>query len=276
MHFWILMKMKNNFKVFDGIFTIIRNTVFPPQCVVCDKTLELNVDDGICKECRRTLKPCINEVCCEKCGKPIVSFGTKQRCYRCLRVTNAYFDKIISAYVYDTRIRDSIVRYKGTGIQSYAKIYAKELKKALEQSYAGLTFDFLCAAPSHGKKTISQGFDNVELICRYLSKEIGIPFKPRVIRKVCKTAKQTTLTFSQRVKNLKNSMTVPDPEITAGKRILLIDDVCTTGATVIECSRALKHAGAKQVHALTLATAVLNNEKGVFEPAFRVATLSGR
>ncbi len=250
--------MKTNFKIFTPFFTIIKNILFPPQCVICDKVLELNVADCICVDCKERLRACVNQVCCEKCGKPIVSFGTKQRCYRCLNATSGHFDKIASAYIYDAPVRESIVRYKSKGIQSYAKTYADILNIALGQHYTDLPFDFICAAPSHRKKTVYQGFDNVELICRYLSKETGIPFRKGTIKKIRKTAKQTTLGFAERLENLRNSMTVPLPESIAGKRVLLIDDVCTTGATIVECSRALKSAGAKSVHALTLATAILN------------------
>ena len=244
--------------MFTTVLTIINNIIFPPQCVICDKILELNIAHCICGDCKTRLRACVDQVCCEKCGKPIVSFGTKQRCYRCLHATSGHFDKIASAYIYDAPVRESIVRYKSKGIQSYAKTYSQILSTALEQHYPNLTFDFICAAPSHQKKTVYQGFDNVELICKNLSKICGIPFKKGTIRKIRKTAKQTTLGFAQRLENLKDSMTVPLPESVAGKRVLLIDDVCTTGATIMECSRALKYAGAKSVHALTLATAILN------------------
>ncbi len=250
--------MKTSFKIFTTTFTIIKNIIFPPQCVICDKFLEVNVADCICGDCKSRLRACVTQVCCEKCGKPIVSFGTKQRCYRCLNATSGYFDKIASAYIYDSPVRESIVRYKSKGIQSYAKTYARILSTALEQHYAGLTFDFICAAPSHQNKTIYQSFDNVELICRYLSKETGIPFRKGTIKKIRKTAKQTTLGFAQRLENLKNSMVAPQSDAIAGKKVLLIDDICTTGATITECSRALKSGGAKSVHALTLATAILN------------------
>lgn len=250
--------MKNLFKIFTAVFTIAKNILFPPQCVICDKFLEVNVADCICKDCKYRFRECVNQVCCEKCGKPIVSFGTKQRCYRCLHAPSGHFNKIASAYIYDAPVRESIVRYKSKGIQSYAKTYARILSTALEQHYAGLTFDFICAAPSHQNKTVYQGFDNVELICRYLSTMSNLPFKKGAIQKIRKTAKQTTLGFAERLENLKDSMTIPQPDTVSGKRVLLIDDVCTTGATITECSRALKHAGAKSVHALTLATAILN------------------
>ncbi len=250
--------MKNNFKIFTTIFTIIKNILFPPQCVICDKILEINVADCICTGCKDKLRACVSQVCCEKCGKPIVSFGTKQRCYRCLNATSGHFDKIASAYIYDAPVRESIVRYKSKGIQSYAKTYADILNIALGQHCADLTFDVMCAAPSHRKKTVYQGFDNVELICRYLSKMSGVPFEKGALRKIRQTAKQTTLGFAERLENLRNSMIVPRSDSVAGKTVLLIDDVCTTGATIVECSRALKSAGAKRVYALTLATAILN------------------
>jgi len=236
-------------------FQIIKNFIFPPQCVFCDRVLEINSNLLTCSDCRHLLLDLSQTLCCEKCGKPITSYGEKQLCYFCLTTHPKYFDRIISSFEYSGIVRDAIVRYKALGIENYAKTFSHFLEKTFFENYQHTHFDLICSAPPHSLKTDFLRVDSTSLICKSLSKKTGIPFKKNTLIKVRKTAKQTTLGYSERLKNLQNSMQAKTPSILKGKIVLLADDVCTTRATIIECSRALKAAGAKKVYALTLATA---------------------
>ncbi len=238
------------------IFTIIKNFFFPPQCIFCDKVLEINTESCICDECRTAVKRCVDKICCEKCGKPIVSHGKKVHCFHCLENETQYFNRIVSVFEYDGQVKQSVQRFKGRKIQSYAATYAECMAERLEQEYRDIKFDLMCAVPSSSDKKLTQGFDNVELICKYLSTQTGIPLQKNVLKKIRRTDKQTQLNYYERAENIKNSISVNNLEVVRDKIVLLVDDVCTTRATLTECSRALKKAGARKVFCLTFATAI--------------------
>ena len=239
-----------------NIFKYIKNFFFPPQCIFCDRVLEINTESCICKSCSREAKRCYDKLCCEKCGKPIVSHGRRPLCYHCIDNKAQYFDRIVSVFEYEGIVQQSVQRFKGGKIQSYAKTYAECMAERMEQEYKDIKFDLICAAPSSSNKKLTQGFDNVELICKYLSSKTGIPLQKNVLRKIRRTDKQTRLNYQQRTQNLRNSVSVEKTDTVYDKTVLLVDDVCTTRATLTECARALKKAGAKKVFCLTFATAI--------------------
>lgn len=240
------------------ILNYIKNFFFPPQCIFCDRVLEINTESCICDACKTVVKRCADKICCEKCGKPIVSHGKKVRCFHCVENKTQYFDRIISVFEYDGQVKKSVQRFKGSKIQSYAITYAECMAERLKQEYRDIKFDIICAVPSSSNKKVTQGFDNVELICKYLSEKTGIPSQKNVLKKIRRTDKQTDLNYQERAENIKNSISAENTEALKDKTILLVDDVCTTRATLIECSRALKKAGVRKVFCLTFATAIKN------------------
>ncbi len=251
------MKIFNK-KIVD-ILNFIKNIFFPPRCVFCDRIMEPNTEARVCGECSPEIDFCAAHTCCTKCGKPIISFGEKQKCYFCLENKTQYFNRIASVFVYDKIVRESILRYKFSAIQGYADTYAECLATLYSSEFSELDIDFICAVPSHSNKKVEYGFDQVEMICKRLENIIELDFKKNVLKKVRKTRRQSRLGFKERRENLLGSIAVARPNDVLGKTILLIDDICTTRATITECSRVLKQAGAKKVFALTLATTVKNN-----------------
>lgn len=243
-----------------NVFKIIKNFFFPPQCIFCDRVLEINAESCICYACKTEVKRCADKICCEKCGKPIVSHGKRVRCYHCTENEVQYFNRIVSVFEYDGLVKQSVQRFKGAKIQSYAVTYAECLAERLDKEYKDIKFDLICAVPSSSDKKLTQGFDNVELICKYLSVKAGIPLQKNILKKIRRTEKQTRLNYYERIENIKNSISVWNPDRVYDKTVLLVDDVCTTRATLTECSRALKKAGAKKVFCLTFATAVKKSD----------------
>lgn len=233
-----------------------KNLLFPPKCVLCTFTMEPNTHTNICGKCADALRFCSESFCCERCGKPIISFEEERLCYFCANKSNTYFDKIVSLFEYDGMVKEAILRYKRIGIQKYAAVYAQIMAAKNEEEYRNIDFDFLCGAPSHKNRKTSKGFDHIEEICSHFSKITGIKRHRGALVKTRATEKQHSLNYEMRMKNLVGSMALKKGLDVKGATVLLIDDVCTTRATVIECAKTLKENGAKAVYALTFATTV--------------------
>jgi ComF family protein len=158
----------------------------------------------------------------------------------------------------------SAVRYEGTpglAIRSLKYQLAVWLAPDLAQlltagwrtHYENLTFDGICGVPLHPLKQRNRGFNQAELLGEKLVREAAIPLWRGVLRRVKDSQSQTHLTAEQRTSNVAGVFEVARPRRVVGKRLLLVDDVMTTGATVNECARVLKNAGAESVHVLTVA-----------------------
>jgi ComF family protein len=189
-------------------------------------------------------------VCCQKCGKPIVGFGKKQLCYFCLNNSTQYFNRIISVFNYEGKVKDAVKSFKSKGYKGHRDLFCDCLYARICEEYPYLEFDMICSPPSRKRN----GFDQTKILGIGLEKRMSVLYQNNTFRFVKKTRKQSDLKLDERFKNMKNSMIV-DPKINIdGKSILLVDDVCTTRSTITECSRALKAKGARMVYAVTVAT----------------------
>ena len=114
-------------------------------------------------------------------------------------------------------------------------------------------WDFLVPVPLHPLKFREREFNQAELLAAQLARATGIPLHRHLLRRVTATATQTLLTRERRAANMKNAFAVPPGISLAGKRLVVVDDVFTTGATTSECARALRGAGAAAVSVWTVA-----------------------
>lgn len=159
-----------------------------------------------------------------------------------------------AVWYYKGDVRQSLLRYKFLGTRSYAPIYGRLLAMKLTEQWPN-GFDILTWIPVSRRRRIKRGFDQVELLARAVGKELGV--KPvRTLRKIRHNPPQSTITGeAQRKANVLGAYRVIDPTSLSGKRILLLDDILTTGATASECARVLLTAGAKEVYLAAVATA---------------------
>ena len=245
-------------KMIYKIFEFLRNILFPPKCVFCERILEPNQHLRVCGNCGDDIEFCTDSVCCEKCGKPILGFGKKKLCYFCLNRGTKYVDRIVSVFIYEGRVKDSVVKFKTHGYRGHGEVFARSVLAEILQEYHGIEFDFVCGVPPHHKK--KSGSDQVRILCKRIARQLKIPYETNLFRRLRKTVKQSELGFENRLENMRNSLKVKEDTRIYGATVLLIDDVCTTRATIMECARALKEGGAKHVYAATVAT-VKNNEK---------------
>ena len=109
----------------------------------------------------------------------------------------------------------------------------------------------LVPVPLHPRRQRLRGFNQAEILCRALAPHLDLPVAPLALRRIRATRSQVGLDVSQRRRNLRGAFEVADVPAVYGKRILLVDDVCTTGATALACAHALRACGARDVHLLT-------------------------
>ena len=155
-------------------------------------------------------------------------------------------------------MKDVLLLYKYRQFKVLGKGLADFISRSLgrdESLFSGV--DFLVPVPLHPKKKRKRGFNQAKEIALWLSKKYTIPCLDMVLIKKKNTPPQTMCESNERLQNAKDAYAVKNPAVVTGKILLLIDDVFTTGATINECSRVLRKAGAKEVRALTLAQPAL-------------------
>lgn len=195
--------------------------LFPPKCVLCRRLLT-DKETDLCHTCRKDTPEFIHT----KRNIPFVAQWS-------------------AIWYYNGAVRKSILRYKFYNARGYAEVYGRLLAMKLQDQID--TIDVLTWVPISRLRRMRRGYDQVELLARAVSKEFGIP-AIKTLKKIRNTPPQSTLSDSaQRRANVLGVYRATDPESLAGKRILLLDDVITTGATVSECARVLLTSGAKNV-----------------------------
>ena len=208
----------------------ILRLLFPPKCVLCKKVLTEEETD-LCKDCRLS--------------QPEFPGG---------KIKLSFLAHWTGLWYYKENVRLSILRYKFYGRRSYAQSYGRLLAMKLQRDGWDDT-DVLTWIPISARRKRTRGFDQVQVLGTVVARELGIPLVP-TLRKIRHTKPQSTMgSAAHRRANIFGAYEVIDPELVRGKRILLLDDIVTTGTTASECARMLLTAGAKEVNLATLAVA---------------------
>lgn len=215
-----------------GLFDIL----FPLKCVLCRRVLEDN-ERHICTSCRQDAPEC--EIA--KGKFPFV-------------------EKWCALWYYQDDVRKSVLRYKFGNRRSYANDYAALLAQKLKQEYPD-GFDVLTWVPISPIRKLTRGFDQVQKLTLALGKELGIQ-PVRTLKKIRHNRPQSGISGpAHRRANVLGAYKAVNPKALWNKRVLLVDDVITTGATVGECARVLLTAGAREVYAGAVAVARHDSKK---------------
>lgn len=224
----------------------ILEILYPARCPICHGILKGR--DGICLECRKKL-PYIREPKCKKCGKQMES-AEEEYCRDCKRFSHA-FDRGAAVYTYNDVMARSIAMFKYHNRREYAKVYAKEMYRCCSRFLKSCAPEVILPVPIHRQKKRQRGFNQAELVAKELGKLLNVPVDADYLIRKAKTIPQKELTRQQRKRNLKEAFEV-SKDGKYYKRVLLIDDIYTTGATMDAVSEILRENQTKIIFFLTI------------------------
>ncbi|PYL34216.1 MAG: amidophosphoribosyltransferase [Verrucomicrobia bacterium] len=226
--------------------------LYPPVCTLCGG--KTRAGEYLCERCEAKATPIVAPFC-QQCSEPFEgAIATAFTCANCAHRT-IYFDAAVAAYRGRGIVRQIIHDFK-YGRQIHLRhLVARWLYAAFDdERLRGREFDMIVPVPLHPARQRERGFNQANLLAELLTAQISIPSKP-VLKRVRYTTTQTALDRAERMENLHNAFRLRRNANVRGLRVLLIDDVLTTGSTLSECARILKRSGAISVHAATAARA---------------------
>lgn len=225
--------------------------LYPRNCVQCGLPSP-EPFRYICWDCFSET-PGIEPPFCARCGDPVAgSIEHSYTCFACARETPA-FDKARSAVRYDGAVGNAVRSLKYNHALWLVEDLTVLLDNCLRSEYPEQTFDCVAAVPLYPPRRRARGFNQSALLGAALARRLHIPFDGNLLRRIRPTVSQTGLTAPQRAANVSSAFRIGWFARPQRKRILLVDDVMTTGATVNACAATLKKGGAASVHVVTVA-----------------------
>ncbi len=208
---------------------MILDLLFPRKCILCQTLLQKDETD-LCHSCRKNAPAFVSA----KNNIPFVAGWT-------------------AVWYYRDNVKKSIVRYKFRNTRSYAEAYARFLALQIQQMQTD--FDYITWVPVSFRRKLHRGYDQVELLAKAVSKELGIPLLPTLKKHRHNPAQSGIQDAARRKANVLGAYRVLPGADIMGRCLLLIDDVITTGATSSECAKTLLTAGAKDIYCAAVASA---------------------
>ena len=234
-------------ELIDGLLDFIypRNI----ECILCGTAIEKTEKYSLCTACKCQIHFVNKE--CKKCGKPLEEMYLPDTCHDCM-LTNHFFTAGYTCVAYDEEIKKLIYRLK-YGRQRYLAYHMAEMMAAKIQEKKLEQIDWIIPVPLHINKKRQREFNQSEIIGQYISRQIGWPLDRENLIRIKDTATQNKLSKEERKINMKNAFQILDSSKIKAKKILLVDDIYTTGSTLDSCSKELLRAGAKDIYVITFA-----------------------
>ena len=224
----------------------ILDLLYPARCPVCHGVIRGQGE--VCTVCRKRL-PYLKEPKCKKCGKEIGK-DEQEYCSDCQRFQHS-FDRGASVFAYDPVMRRSISMFKYHNRREYASFYAGEMYRNCEHLIRYYAPEVILPVPIHQYKKRQRGFNQAELVARELGKMLNLPVDTNYLMRVEKTTPQKELTRQQRKVNLCQAFAIREKR-KYYERVLLVDDIYTTGATIDAISEILRENQTKIIFFLTI------------------------
>ncbi|QZY54324.1 ComF family protein [Crassaminicella profunda] len=220
-------------------------------CILCNESIEKTEKYSLCQSCKEKINFIADRIC-EKCGKPLDDFYLSKECPDCIK-TKHYFTKGFSCVEYNEHMKELVhkLKYKNHRYIAYhmAEMMISQLKK-----HDLNDIDYIVPVPLYKKKERKRGFNQSELLSKYIGKVMNWKVEKNNLIKIKDTKSQNQLNKDERKNNLENAFFVQAKEDFVDKNILLVDDVYTTGSTIDACSKEIRKAKPKEIYSISFAT----------------------
>lgn len=226
-------------------FIPIVDLLYPRRCPVCQNIVKKNPKNPlICPECEKKL-PYVPEPRCMKCGKPIEQ-EEQEYCSDCKRIPK-HFEQGFPLFQYVSPIKEGVTAFKYHNRREYADFYSEEIWKRFGTEFLSLQLDGILPVPIHRNKRRHRGYNQAELLAEHLSAKLQVPcYKKHLVRRL-DTLPQKELNDKERLNNLKKAFFFKGNDVKL-KKVLLVDDIYTSGATIEACTEALFQGGIETVY----------------------------
>lgn len=226
----------------------IIDILFPQRCPICGQIRPYG-KVGMCEKCEIDV-PWINEPVCLKCGK-MIEDDEDEYCDDCRRIPKN-FERCFAAFAYENKVKDSIYEFKYKNQRNYAGVYADCIMRRHGKNLLSLKIDGIVPIPIHSNKKRKRGYNQAELLADKLAERLGVPVYPDYLVRCNDTAPQKELNDAERIKNLKNAFKIGENDVKLNT-VLLVDDIYTSGATMVSCTEVLKAHGTGKVYCSVIA-----------------------
>lgn len=237
-------------KLCRGVLEGLSYLVYPPFCLVCERDLT-GKEHLVCERCWSSVEM-IDRPFCLQCGAPLPSM--ERSCLGC-RGKRFHFSGVRAAFRYTEDVRKVIHAFKFHRKTSLARRLGRTLAFAVIQDVRFGDVDCLVPVPLHPSRLRERGYNQSDLLAEAICAELGIVCMKNALIRTKRTRAQTALNPQRRQRNVEKAFAVVHPTGLVGKKVALVDDVFTTGATVEACAQALRDGGAADVTVLTVARA---------------------
>lgn len=251
------MKKFKNF--FLCSLQVVMDLIFPRHCQICSRVMPYSDRTYLCEGCFQNIR-FLPENSCIRCSKPLVSAseGMEDRglvCPSCFGKKYNY-DNCYAVCFYEGPVKELIHRFKFHRDEFLTGTLQNLFAEGLRSKIDGAQYDKVIPVPLHPRKLKERGFNQSELLARAMGKlRLGKICKNAMVR-VQYSSGQTLQDRKSRIEKIRDNFRVNRPVKVRDQSVLLVDDVLTTGATIEECSRILKEAGARKVTVLVLARSI--------------------
>jgi ComF family protein len=236
------------------LLKVFFDLLFPPLCHSCRELLGDDRGVHICDLCLETVER-LSAPLCNCCGRPFPDFGGNDHlCGRCLAEPPS-FEAARGALLFSGTTRELIHRFKYSGKAMLRRPLALLTADCLDSFAAEFRADLIVPVPLHNRRLRQRGFNQAVLLGEILAERWRVALQRNNLRRIRWTEPQVNLTASARADNVKGAFALAAPAKIAGKRVMLVDDVYTTGSTVRECAGVLMKGGAAAVAVITVARA---------------------